>query len=147
MEQMYDQLCKEIEELTFTIKEVRDEIEKYLKMGNVFRGPAGIKGVDYSADKVSTSGTMAFADAVKMIDEKEKVLQPYLEKLAVLMNIKKNLDDLYKSNQDTTESKVFYLRKVKKYTQKRTADILGYSTRQIQRIEKKINESKKDYIF
>lgn len=147
MEQMYSQIVLEIEELTFTVEKLRDEIEKYLKMGNVFRGPSGVSGIDYTSDKVKSSGMMAFADAMKKIDDKEKILQPYLERLAVLMRIKKNFDDLYKNNQDTISSKVFYLRKVKKYTQRKTADILGYSTRQIQRIEKSINESEKDYII
>lgn len=141
MENIYLQLITEIEELSCTIKQIRDEIERYLKMGNVFSGPSGIRGVDYSMEKVMTSGKISFGDAIKKIDAKENILKPYLEQLATLKRLKKMFDELEKDKCDTLQAKVYYLRFVKKYTQRQTADELGYSERQVQRIEKRIKDS------
>lgn len=47
-------------------------------------------------------------------------------------------DKEYISKLNCTEDKVKYLRIIKKYTQEKTAEIIGKSTRQVQRIEKKI---------
>ncbi len=47
-------------------------------------------------------------------------------------------DKEYISKLNCTEDKVKYLRLIKKYTQEKTAEIIGKSTRQVQRIEKKI---------
>ena len=51
MDPIYTQLVKEIEELTVAIENLRTEIENYLKMGNVFNGPSGIRGIDYTQDR------------------------------------------------------------------------------------------------
>lgn len=142
--ELYDQLVKEIEELTYTIQEIREEIEKYLIAGNVFRGPSGMHGIDYSTEKVQGVGyTLALSDTIRKISEKEKMLQPALERLSILKSLKEKIDELHKNNCDTVPEKVFYLRCVKGYTQKMTAIELGYSERQIQRIEKKLKENYK----
>lgn len=138
MEHIYLQLEREIEELSNKIKEIRNEIEKYLKMGNVFGIPSSMAGVDYTKDKVQSSGMMAFGDVIKKIGEKEDILRPYMEKLRMLRKIQSMFLELQKKDQDTIEAKVCYLRFVKKYTQRKTADELGYSERQIQRIERKL---------
>lgn len=142
MNRTYLQIIKEIEELSRTIEQIRMEIENYLKMGDVFRGPSGVEGLDYSQEKVQTSGKISFGDAMKKIGERENVLQPYLKKLETLKKLKKRFDELHENNQDTIGAKVFYLRIVKKYTQRRTASELGYSERQIQRIEKRLRDEK-----
>lgn len=139
MDPIYTQLVKEIEELTVAIENLRTEIENYLKMGNVFNGPSGIRGIDYTQDRVSTSGTMSFSDVLRRIYEKERILQPQIKRLETLKTIKIKFEELYQSDKDLLEAKVFYFRVIKKYTQKKTALELGYSERQIQRIEKKIN--------
>lgn len=138
MDSIYIQIDREIDELIKIIEQTRGEIEKYLKMGNVFRGPSEIRGIDYSSVKVQVSGMMTFGDAIKKIEKSESVLQFYLTKLIALKKIKAKLDQLYKNNCDTLPAKVFYFRFIKKYTQKQTASELGYSERQIQRIERKI---------
>lgn len=143
MNQIYFQIVKEIEELSHTIEQIRMEIETYLKMGNVFGGPSGMKGVDYSTEKVRGSSKMSFSDAMRKIGERENVLQPYLEKLAALKKLKETFDELHESNRDTIDAKVFYLRFVKNYTQRETACELGYSERQIQRIEKRLRDREK----
>jgi hypothetical protein len=139
MDPIYTQLVKEIEELTVAIENLRTEIENYLKMGNVFNGPSGIRGIDYTQDRVSTSGTMSFSDVLRRIYEKERILQPQIRRLETLKTIKIKFEELYQSDKDLLEAKIFYFRVIKKYTQKKTALELGYSERQIQRIEKKIN--------
>lgn len=139
MDPIYTQLVKEIEELTVAIENLRTEIENYLKMGNVFNGHSGIRGIDYTQDRVSTSGTMSFSDVLRRIYEKERILQPQIRRLETLKTIKIKFEELYQSDKDLLEAKIFYFRVIKKYTQKKTALELGYSERQIQRIEKKIN--------
>lgn len=49
-----------------------------------------------------------------------------------------SLDKEYISKLRNTKDKVKYLRIIKRYTQADAADIIGISTRQIQRIEKRI---------
>ena len=88
MDPIYTQLVKEIEELTVAIENLRTEIENYLKMGNVFNGPSGIRGIDYTQDRVSTSGTMSFSDVLRRIYEKERILQPQIRRLETLKTIK-----------------------------------------------------------
>lgn len=134
------QIEKEIEELSAQIEQIRNEIEKYLKMGNVFGVPFSMTGIDYTREKVQSSGMMAFGDVIKKIGEKENILRPYMEKLRMLRKIQLMFLNLQKQDQDTIEAEVCYLRFVKKYTQRKTADKLGYSERQIQRIEKKLKE-------
>ena len=46
---------------------------------------------------------------------------------------------MYKK-EDDIEARVFYYREILKYSQEMTAIQVGYSVRQIQRIEKKIKE-------
>lgn len=130
------QIEREIEELSAQIEQIRSEIETYLKMGNVFSPPSSLTGIDYTKDKVQSSSMMAFSDVIKKISEKENVLQPYIDKLRTLRKIQCMLLEL----NDTIEARVCYLRFIKKYTQRKTAEELGYSERQIQRIEKKLKE-------
>ena len=145
MNEIYFQILDEIERLSRTIEQIRLEIETYLKMGDVFSGPAGIKGVDYSSEKVQTSGKISFSDAIRKIEERENLLQPYLEKLIALKKLKETFDELHESNQDSIGAKVFYLRHIKEYTQRKTALELGYSERQIQRIEKRFMTQEKKF--
>lgn len=134
------QIEQEIEELSLQIEQIRKEIEKYLKMGNVFGIPSSMTGIDYARDKVQSSGMMAFGDVIRKIGEQENILRPHLEKLKTLRKIQLMFLNLQKQNQDTIEAEVCYLRFVKKYTQRKTAEQLGYSERHIQRIEKKLRE-------
>lgn len=140
MNQIYLQLVEEINELTRIIEQIRNDIESYLKMGDVFHGPSGIHGVDYSADKVVTGKKISFGDAIQKIDAKENILKPYLERLTVLRSLKERFDELIDDDRDTLEESVYYMRFIKKYSQRQTASELGYSERHIQRIEKKIRE-------
>ena len=62
--------------------------------------------------------------------------------MLILANIKnKKEEDEYLLKLDTTKDKVRYLRKVKGYTQERTAEILNMSERQIRRIDKELKMS------
>lgn len=53
------------------------------------------------------------------------------------------VDRLYVERLNKNVDKVIYLRNIKKYTQEKAADIIGISTRQLQRIEKTLRENKK----
>ena len=50
-------------------------------------------------------------------------------------------DSLYVSKLNNTIDKVKYLRMLKKYTQVKTAEIIGISVRQVQRIEKNLKNN------
>lgn len=52
-------------------------------------------------------------------------------------------DKAYIKKLGSNKDKVKYLRLIKEYTQEKTADIIGLSTRQVQRLEKKIVSNKK----
>lgn len=47
-------------------------------------------------------------------------------------------DKEYISKLNNTRDKVKYLRIIKKYTQKETAELIGISKRQVQRLEKEV---------
>lgn len=96
MDPIYIQLENEINETTLIIEALRTQIESYLKMGNIFNGPHGIKGIDYTKDRVDTSVGMAFSDAVRKIDEKEKYCSRKLRNWKHLGKSKINLTNYIK---------------------------------------------------
>ena len=144
---IYTSLCKEIDDLETTIMQIRDSIENYLKATDAFSGPSSdLKSMDYSADRVK-GGTqkLSFAEALTQISNQQDILQEQLERLAKLKRIKQLFDKTYANNQSTVQARLVYLRKVKGYTQRQTAEMLGYSERQIQSIEKSLKKNEKNY--
>ncbi len=139
----YQMLISDIQEEMQIIREYRDDIKKYMEESDMFRGPDGLHGCNYSAERVKTSGqTLSFADAIRKISDIQKVMEKHLEYLRLLQKAKEKMEKLIKGGQNQ-ESQVFYFRFVERLTQKETAKMMGYSERQIQRIEKKIKESEK----
>ena len=144
---IYTSLCKEIDDLETTIMQIRDSIESYLKATDAFSGPSSdLKSMDYSADRVK-GGTqkLSFAEALTQISNQQDILQEQLEHLAKLKKIKHLFDKTYANNQSTIQARILYYRKVKGLTQRQTAEIVGYSERQVQRIEKSLKKNEKNY--
>lgn len=143
---IYNSLCKEIDELESTIMQIRDSIENYLKATDAFSGPSSsLKSMDYSADRVKGGNQkLSFAEAITQIANQQDILQEQLERLAQLKKIKHLFDKTYANNQSTIQARILYYRKVKGFTQKQTAEIVGYSERQVQRIEKSLKKVKKN---
>ena len=97
-----------------------------------------INGVSNEEEKVSNSlKQLTLLDAVRKIDMLQPELEKCLETLHALNAEKTQLILLYNKKEDI-ESKVFFYREIKGYTQEKTAELLGYCVRQIQRIEKSI---------
>lgn len=69
------------------------------------------------------------------------MVKEYIKKELDISIADKELDKSYIEKLNKNESKVKYLRIVKDYTQAETAEIIGISTRQVQRIEKKIRNN------
>lgn len=97
-----------------------------------------VNGVSYEDDKVSNSlKQLTLIDAIRKIDMIQPELEKCLETLHAL-NAEKTQLILSYGKKDDIESKVFFCREIKGYTQEKTAEVLGYCVRQIQRIEKNI---------
>ena len=144
---IYTSLCKEIDDLETTIMQIRDSIENYLKATDAFSGPSSdLKSMDYSADRVK-GGTqkLSFAEALTQISNQQDILQEQLEHLAKLKKINHLFDKKYANNKCTIQARILYYRKVKGLTQRQTAEIVGYSERQVQRIEKSLKKNEKNY--
>lgn len=119
--------------------EIQRELEKYVKMLQK-NGFGELSGIDYSRDKVlSSSKNMDFYTTIQRIEGLQVNLARVLEEIKGLKKKKKRLVDMYKKKNDV-EARVFYYREILKYSQEMTASMIGYSVRQIQRIEKKIKK-------
>lgn len=120
--------------------EISQEIRRYMMM--LQRNDGGnIRGIDYSKDKV-VGGSMRvdFQTAIQKIDGLQANLNNVIDMISELKEKREKLVEIYRRDQTSIEAKVFYYREILQYSQEMTAVRIGYSVRQIQRIEKKIKE-------
>ena len=139
--QFYDMIEQKISICEVAVNELRNAIIKYYKMAGLF-GPSTVGGVDYSRDQNPNAVRISYAEALIHIQKNQNQLGLYLEELGRLQNIKKELSNNY-SQLTENKSQVFFYRAIQKKTQEETAEIIGISSRQVQRIEKKLKESEK----
>lgn len=121
--------------------EISEQIQRYFHMcmQNGFN-ISGISGIDYTKDRVlGSSYKMEFYDIISKIDALQSNLNKILAEIEELKEKRNRLLSLYK-NDERLEARVFYYREIMRYSQERTAAKIGYSVRQVQRIEKKIRE-------
>ena len=131
-----------ISELEEVVDDIRKERRRYLDLRD--RVPDGIKGVGYSAEKVKGGGLkISFADVISRLDAIERNLCRYTKELDALRKKRKKLVAIYKNNKNV-EAAVFYYREIMEFSQEQTAKAIGYSTRQIQRIESRL-KSESDF--
>lgn len=127
-----------IREKEYIKKEIKKEIEKYLSVCCENNGT--LKGINYSYDRVKGgAGQQDFVTIVNKIDGLRANLNKINEELTELKEKKKKLEKMYGKANDI-ETRIFYFREILEYSQKMTAVKVGYSIRQVQRIEKKIKE-------
>ncbi len=127
-----------IQEKVYIKKEIEKEIQKYLN--SCCHNNRTIKGINYSTDKVKGgAGQQDFVSIVNKIDGLRANLNKINKELAELKGKRKKLQKIYKETNDI-EAKVFYYREILEYSQTITAIKVGYSVRQVQRIEKKMKE-------
>lgn len=127
-----------ISEYEFMKEDIREEIQRYMNM--CLRNDAEMSGIDYSKDKViNGSARVDFQTAIQRIDNLQSNLNKVLDEIRVLKRKKRRLIKIYQRDQ-TVEAKVFFYREVLEYSQEMTAAVVGYSVRQIQRIEKKLRK-------
>lgn len=132
----------EIEEKNMLISEITRERERLWKSCQELQG-GNLAGVDYSAVRVQGSGYHpGLIDVLAKIDGLDANLRKVIQERQELEEKRKKLLALYEAG-DSVESQIFYLREVRGYTQERTAKTVGYSVRQVQRIEKKLKECNK----
>lgn len=131
----------EIEEKNMLISEITRERERLWKSCQELQG-GNLAGVDYSAVRVQGSGYHpGLIDVLAKIDGLDANLHKVIQERQELEEKRQKLLKLYEAG-DSVESQIFYLREVRGYTQERTAKTVGYSVRQVQRIEKKLKENK-----
>lgn len=122
------------------IRVLNQSIAKAYKMAGI-DGPKGLGGLDYSGVTSSTPAAhIGLEDAIRM-SERDKINLIILEsELAKLRARKRNLIRILKSL-DGIEEQIFYHRVIMKETQDVAAEKVGFSKRQLQRIEKQMKES------
>jgi hypothetical protein len=98
-----------------------------------WNGPSGVGGIDYS--KESSPGThISFLEGLELIQRDEANIQTLTEERKELRRSKKRVQKIY-SSLTGYEEKIYYNRVILKETQQRTAEKIGLSVRQEQRIE------------
>lgn len=128
----------QITDLIEVRNEIKEEISRYWKLCH--QNSNEMTGIDYSKDKVM-GGTLrlCFSDAISRIDGLQKNLERIQDTITDLEEKRKKLVEIYKKD-NSIFGKVFYYREVVELSQEKTAKKLGYSVRQIQRIEGKLKE-------
>ena len=131
-----------ITEAEITRDEIRRELRQYIN-NLKSNGSGDLRGLDYSKDKVlSSSKNVDFCTAIQKIDGLQHNLNRVLDEIDELKDKRKRLLSIYEKD-ETIEAQVFYCREILKYSQELTATQIGYSVRQVQRIEKRIREENK----
>ncbi|MDF2844760.1 MAG: hypothetical protein K0R00_3186 [Herbinix sp.] len=124
------------------IRVLRISTKKAYKLAGL-NGPRGADNMGMDYTRVTSSTPVAHIgldDAVRMVDrdnDQIKILENEINKLrARKRNLLRMLTTL-----DGVEAKIFYYRVVMDETQESTAEIMGFSHRHLQRIEKQMKEN------
>lgn len=127
-------LNERIEELDSLIRDARMEKMKYLTACSWI--DSGIPESAWQDIKVMGGGLrLSFADAVQRMGECDIAINKLLKEREELCKKREKLICFCKNKQGK-EAQIFFYRNVRGYTQEMTARMMGYSLRQIQRIER-----------
>lgn len=134
------ELIKSIDDQITNLIEMRSEIKgemgQYWKLCEQESG--GIKGIDYSSDKISGGSLcLCFSDIISRINGLQNNLERIQDNITQLQEKRKKLIMIYKKD-TTVAGRVFFYREVSGLSQEKTAEKIGYSVRQIQRIERNL---------
>ncbi len=124
------------------IKDLEKSIEKSLNLAGV-NGPKGSNGmgVDYSRVTSSTPVThIGLEDAFRLIDRDRAQIIRLGAEMHELRLRKKALMKMLESL-DGLEEQIFYYRVIMCKTQRDAAEIIGFSPRHLQRIEKQMKDA------
>lgn len=114
------------------IKNHQRSINKIKKMCG-WNGPSGATGIDYSRE--STPSThISFLEGLELIQKDEEHIRQLKEERKELRRSKKQVERIY-SSLSGYEAQIYYNRYILRLTQADTADEIGLSVRQVQRIE------------
>ncbi|MCT4597444.1 MAG: helix-turn-helix domain-containing protein [Vallitalea sp.] len=115
---------------------------RQLLVYKIIKGEKNIDTIYYSYEELKRQINIIqfFLDLYKKESHilKENILL-HEKKLEMLLLEKEKVDNQF-SEIEGKEAKIYYYRKIKGLTQEQTAEKMDMSTRQIQRIEKKINQ-------
>ncbi len=131
----YEDLLREIHIINIRLESYKEELKKIKKLG--MSGPKGMQSVDYTKGKVMSSNQIDFMYAIERVSKLQNHIQIHEKELDRLHTEKKQIDNEMEKLTNK-EKKLFYLRKGKGLTQEQAAETLGITTRQVRRIEKKI---------
>lgn len=135
---MFNDLINEL-----TRKKILESMIKHKKefIQSIIYEKLGVKATDYTEMKILTTGATSdkFSSTFAIVEQKEKEIEECEKELN---HIKEMLDSICNQikNYNEIEARVFYNRYVLGLTQNQCAAKLGYSLRQIKRINKKLFE-------
>lgn len=136
---------KLIEDIDFQILMRREKIRNHLKSIERIKrmsgmnGPSGIGSVGYSGMPHAGFSHMDFPSALASIVKEEEYIEKERESIRALRRRRKNLI-MAAEKLDGIEQHIFVCRKLYKMTQDAAADTIGISSRQLQRIERKMRD-------
>lgn len=114
------------------IKNHRRSIEKIKRMCG-WNGPSEVGGIDYSKES-SHSTHISFLEGLALIRKDAENIRILEAERKELRRSKKRVERIY-SSLAGYEAQIYYNRVIRKDTQQNTAEIIGLSVRQEQRIE------------
>lgn len=121
---------------------IKERFLRHLLVHEIIKGEKNIDTIYYSYEELKRQINIIqfFLDLYKkescILNENILLHEKKLEKLLLE---KEKVDNQF-SEIEGKEAKIYYYRKIKGLTQEQTAEKMDMSTRQIQRIEKKINQ-------
>lgn len=128
-------MCKE------KIRNHEKSIETVKRMAGM-NGPSGIGSIDYSGQPKAGFSHKNFVDAFMSIAKDQEYIEHEKAAIRSLRNRKRNL---IKAAQilDGMEQRIFVYRVIFAMTQDAAAEVIGVSTRQLQRIERQMKQNTK----
>lgn len=114
------------------IRNHRRSIEKIKKMCG-WNGPSGVGGIDYSKES-SPSTHISFLEGLELIQRDKENIRNLEAERKDLRRSKKRVEKIY-SSLTGYEAEIYYHRVILRETQQDTAEKIGLSVRQEQRIE------------
>lgn len=134
---LFNKLDLEIMMKKADIRNLQMSIEKAFKMAGM-DGPKNNLTMDYSRIQTGThKERISIDEALRLADRDKQKINQLKKEIAEIRAMKNNLIKLLQSV-DGIEEQIFYHRVIMNETQERVAQIIGLSTRHLQRLEKKM---------
>lgn len=134
-------ILKELQTLLIERQKCKKRLENYIgeikTLNRLSSGPSGMKGIDYSSDKVQSTSQIGFQDALTRLSRINSHIYLHEEELRNMEKVINEIVSILRS-MNKLEYEVYILHCVEDMTFSQIANKLGYSERQIYRYWDKV---------